>query len=247
LESTTLSQTDLYLALYLAFAIILGMVRGLSGEVGASLKFILATIISYSLIIFINEKFNLLSGNMYSLLILSVIIYFVTGFLLKIIIAPFTLVLKTIIPNFIDKPLGIFLGLAKSLIIITFLYIMLLTSSNLLARETPKWLVAAKANNYLHNFTLQIFQLIPNLEYDANNIGDNSLLTSLMSTNLSQNKLLDLEKLRKMSPDDLKKLQNIYQEQLKQSLPTVKAIEEKQEVDKLYNLDDLIDNIEKTN
>lgn len=240
-------QTDIYILLFLCFAIILGVSRGLSGELGALLKLIFTSLITYKILLIIDQKYNFILSNAITPIIMGVSIYFVINLLLKIIISPLTILLRTIIPTIIDKPLGMILGLGKSLLILTILYIITITVSYNITKEQPKWLKDSKSDLYFKNITIKIFAMIPSLKYDEDNPADNSLINTLLSDQADikniptlkidtdiqdselENKVHDLQKVYK----DLKNLNK-------------KELKEHNELVSPDNLDDLIDNLEKT-
>ena len=175
-------QIDLYLLIFLIFSIIVGSMRGLSGELGATLKFILTIFISYKVLELVNDKFDFAFMNhvLFPVAIYTTI-YITTAFFLKFFMAQMVFMLKTIIPNFIDKPLGILLGVAKAVVILTILNIAILTMHHSLNMKHPKWLEGSKSEQYLLQTSIVFFELISEVEYDADNIGDNELLDSILS------------------------------------------------------------------
>ena len=241
-----MAQIDIYILLFLCFSIILGASRGLSGELGALLKLIFTSLITYKILLIIDQKYNFILSNTITPIIMGVSIYFVINLLLKIIISPLTILLRTIIPTIIDKPLGMILGLGKSLLILTILYIITVTINYNFTKQQPQWLKNSKSNLYLKEITIKVFSVIPNLEYDEDNIADNSLIKTLLSNQIeiknTPTLAIDTDVENSELKNKLHNLQKLYKNFKKHSKEEV----EDKELISPNNLDDLIDNLEKT-
>jgi len=173
-------QLDLYIFLFLFISIIIGAVRGFSGELGSLLKLTLTIFISYKILDIINDKLDIpILQNVFFPAIMYTVVYIVTSFILKIIIYQMVFLLRSATPPIIDKPFGVILGFSKALLILTMLYIITATAIFTLKIETPKWLQNTFTQRYCTSLSLQFLRLIPNIEYDKHNIGDNSLLLNM--------------------------------------------------------------------
>lgn len=249
-------QLDLYIFLLLLATITIGVIRGFSGELGSLLKLILTIVISYKLIAILNDKLDFsFTQNIWFPITIYTIVYILTSFFLKIILFQMVFILRTITPNMIDKPLGALLGFSKIIFILTIIYIITVTVIFSLKIDTPTWLKDTKTEKHFNNLSITFLNIIPNVTYDEDEIGNNSLLTNILSlsSQIEQTTPESESDIETSPPDKLKlldlenktrseQLQTLYKLLKTRKHPSANITPQELEE---YDLDELIEELEK--
>ena len=249
-----MGQIDIYILVFLIFSLAVGVIRGLSGEVGALLKFALTSIISYKILGIVNEKLGTsLIQNIFFPISIIAVVYILTSFILKIFIIQIVFILRTVIPVFIDKPLGAIVGVTKSFLILTMIYTLIATIFYSLKQPNPEWLKDSRTEYHLNNLTIKIFN-ITNITYDEDNIGNNSLLAKIFDlSNFNKEDTPLLEGLKPINNkkqehnnSKLEKLNNImdHYKTLKNIQQDENDIDEESDTES-YDLDTLLEELDK--
>ena len=243
-----MQQLDIYISLLLIGSIALGTYRGFSGELGSLLKLVLTIVISYKVLGMINEKLNFsFIQNIFFPMTIYSVVYILTSFILKIIIFQMVFMLRSIIPSVVDKPLGAILGFIKTILILIMIYIVAATTIFTLKIDTPKWLGGTKTESHLITLSIKFLNLIPNIEFDEDNIGDNSLLSSMISASANSKKgksiIPNAENILNNSSNKSDQLQGLYNI-LKEQKNLQKIIPGEVDSDSM-DLDSLIEELEK--
>lgn len=156
--SPDLSIIDLVFIIFSLIFVITAFLRGFIKEIFALFNWIMAFTLSYFLTPIIAPLFYSYSPN--SLVVNSVmqIMIFIATFIFTALsTATLSKSLRTIFPTAIDKSLGVFYGIVKTLLIFGFLYAVMLNIFALLldvdkkkaAEKNPEWLVNAKSYNII--------------------------------------------------------------------------------------------------
>lgn len=247
-------QLDLYIPLFLFISIVIGAVRGFSGELGSLLKLTLTIFISYKILNIINDKLDIpILQNIFFPAMMYTVVYIVTSFILKIIIYQMVFLLRSATPPIIDKPLGIILGFSKALLILTILYIITATAIFTLKIETPKWLQGTFTEKYCISLSLKLLNLIPNIEYDKYNIGDNSLLLNMSPLSSHKKDNSKLPTTPNITPSNLQDAEILKDPGILKVILTI--LKHRKETEKLedpnpntdideYSMDELIESLE---
>lgn len=138
-----LHQIDLFLGGFVVISAIVGLARGLSGELISILKLLLTVILSQQLSAIIHQKFAIAAIlNVILPSLLFGMIYFFLSIVSGIFLVPIRNLIDAIIPAIINKPLGLVIGSIKSVFIIIVaynLYIITINNFNF------------SSDNYFHN------------------------------------------------------------------------------------------------
>lgn len=138
-----LHQIDLFLGGFVVISAIVGLARGLSGELISILKLLLTVILSQQLSAIIHQKFAIAAIlNVILPSLLFGMIYFFLSIVSGIFLVPIRNLIDAIIPAIINKPLGLVIGSIKSVFIIIVaynLYVITINNFNF------------SSDNYFHN------------------------------------------------------------------------------------------------
>lgn len=138
-----LHQIDLFLGGFVVISAIVGLARGLSGELISILKLLLTVILSQQLSAIIHQKFAIAAIlNVILPSLLFGMIYFFLSIVSGIFLIPIRNLIDAIIPAIINKPLGLVIGSIKSVFIIIVaynLYVITINNFNF------------SSDNYFHN------------------------------------------------------------------------------------------------
>ena len=155
----------------------------------------------------------------------------------------------------IDKPLGALLGFSKIIFILTIIYIITVTVIFSLKIDTPTWLKDTKTEKHFNNLSITFLNIIPNVTYDEDEIGNNSLLTNILSlsSQIEQTTPESESDIETSPPDKLKlldlenktrseQLQTLYKLLKTRKHPSANITPQELEE---YDLDELIEELEK--
>jgi membrane protein required for colicin V production len=199
---------DLVIIFFIGFSTLVGLSRGLSGEIASFIKIIGAVIIAIYIVPIIKPSISeLISNDLIATIIALIGTYITAIILLKIISSQLEFLLTQIIPHIINKPFGMAFGFLKSLVICCLIYFIIISiHTNLMKKdEKPQWLESSRTIPFLDLSTRAILTILPNIEYSEDNIAINNIFSNLASEKEETNK--ESKKPKSKLTDSLKKYQ----------------------------------------
>ena len=143
----------------------IGLVRGVSGEIGSILKITLTVAMGYSILDLVGKNANPeLLNNVFFPTIIYIVTYILISILAKFLIYPVIYFLCAILPIIIDKPLGLIFGTAKILIIYVIIYNIYTSISGVLRISPPESFYDSQSYVYLEQLNDIVIPLFPEIE-----------------------------------------------------------------------------------